>query len=481
MTAEAPPGRDPPAHDLRRRLDDLIHLVSDWVWETDADLRLTMISPRVRDLLGIDPGDLLGRGLLDIGTFVGAEGRPRDIDWRGPFRGVLFRMRDTGGRTRVFSVSGLPMVDTDGGAFWGVRGTAADITEQVRIQKALGDSEARYRAVVEGLPELICRFWPDGTLTFANRAYCQFFGGTQEQLMGQDFAAAIVAEDRARVRRGLAELTLEKHAMTDEYRVLAAGGEVRWLRWTNISIGGAGGRVAEFQGVGWDITEHLSAEEALRASEQRYRHFAADAAHELRTPLAVLRSNLDSLDDQEIANEIRQDVEVMARMVEQLLAVTRLEGLAVNPDDRADLHAICTRVAAYLAPIALKEERSIEVVGVDQALMVMGKTDALEMAVRNLVENAIKYSARGTTVTLRLFAGTDPGVSVIDHGAGVPADKRQLIFKRFHRADRRSGGAGLGLSIVERTVFAHGGTIEVGDAPTGQGACFTARFQPAAH
>ena len=108
-------------------------------------------------------------------------------------------------------------------------------------------------------------------------------------------------------------------------------------------------------------------------------------------------------------------------------------------------------------------------------MLIRGKADALEQAVRNLVENALRYSVSGTMVTIRVAA--DASVSVIDCGPGVPVEYRDVIFERFHRVDPNVGGAGLGLSIVKSTVNAHAGTIDVADSPNG-GAVFTMRFTP---
>ncbi len=221
------------------------------------------------------------------------------------------------------------------------------------------------------------------------------------------------------------------------------------------------------------LTEIQAAEDALRASEHRYRTFAADVAHELRTPLAVLRAQLDNLQGSTVAAALCSDVDQMSRMVSQLLAATQLDWVALHPADRADLRTVCTNVAAHLAPIAIREKKSIEVVGVNHSVVVHGNSDALEQAVRNLVENAIRYSARKTTVTIKV--SDEPAVHVLDRGCGIPADKRQIVFRRFQRSDRRGGGAGLGLAIVQRTAEIHGATVEVDDRPGG-GAVFSFRF-----
>jgi signal transduction histidine kinase len=206
------------------------------------------------------------------------------------------------------------------------------------------------------------------------------------------------------------------------------------------------------------------------------REFTADAAHELRTPLAVLAAHLDSLEDRGVAANLREDVERMTRLVGQLLLVAQLEELSVAPDETADLHAIAVEVAASLTPLAVKRARSIAVTG-EGPVRAAGNADALRQAVRNLVENALQHTRPNTTVEVAV--SEVPAVAVIDHGPGVPAADRERLFQRFWRGRRDGSGAGLGLAIVARIVSAHGGSLDIDDAPGG-GACFTLRLRPAA-
>jgi len=133
----------------------------------------------------------------------------------------------------------------------------------------LRESEERYRSLVEMQTELVCRFKPDGTLTFVNEAYCSCFGRTRDQLLGHRFAPLIPPEDRALVQRQLDALSPARPLATVEHRVIDAHGETRWQRWTNRAFYDPRGRVLGFQAVGVDITEHKQAEAALRASERR--------------------------------------------------------------------------------------------------------------------------------------------------------------------------------------------------------------------
>jgi len=221
------------------------------------------------------------------------------------------------------------------------------------------------------------------------------------------------------------------------------------------------------------MRELKAKDESMRLKDEERMSFAADVAHELRTPLAVLRAHLDSLDDADANFQLVQDVDRITRIVEQVLAKSRIEAIEVHPDDLADLAEVSSSMAAYLAPLVIREGRSIEVVGAQSPVIINGNAFALEQALRNLVENAIKYSARGSTITIEV--SQTPSIRVIDRGRGVPYDEREMIFERFHRADRRGSGSGLGLSIVRRVAEAHGGKVSIEDAPGG-GSVFILSF-----
>jgi signal transduction histidine kinase len=204
------------------------------------------------------------------------------------------------------------------------------------------------------------------------------------------------------------------------------------------------------------------------------REFTADAAHELRTPLAILRTQVDMIDDRELAKSLRDDIESMSRLVNQLLDIAELETFVIGEGEVANLSAIATEIAAYIAPLALSQHKTVAVTGADQSVRVRGNADTLGRAIRNLVENALTHTAAGTTVEILV----DPAgaLRVMDRGPGVPSAEREQIFRRFWRRDRRrAGSAGLGLAIVKQIAEMHRATIDVSDRPGG-GAIFTLRF-----
>jgi PAS domain S-box-containing protein len=146
-----------------------------------------------------------------------------------------------------------------------------------RAECSLQQSEERYRAVVQSQTDLICRFLPDSTLTFANDEYCRFFGRSRDELIGRLFLDLIPPQHRDYARAKLEALTREPYRTETEHEVIAADGSVRWQEWFNIAVRDERGCVIEFQGVGHDITERKRVELALRESEERFR-MVADAA-----------------------------------------------------------------------------------------------------------------------------------------------------------------------------------------------------------
>jgi signal transduction histidine kinase len=204
------------------------------------------------------------------------------------------------------------------------------------------------------------------------------------------------------------------------------------------------------------------------------REFTADAAHELRTPLSILRARVETLDDPGVAKALRTDIEAMSRVVGQLLDIAELEAFAIDPEETADLQAAAAEVAGFIAPLALEQGREIALLGESAPVLIKGNAEMIKRAIRNLAENAIRHAPRGTVVE---FVVEDNGtVTVQDRGPGISEAERALIFQRFWRRDRNSqGGSGLGLSIVQRIAELHGATIEVDNRVMG-GAQFSLHF-----
>jgi signal transduction histidine kinase len=214
------------------------------------------------------------------------------------------------------------------------------------------------------------------------------------------------------------------------------------------------------------------------------RRFSADASHELRTPLTVLHGELEAvaqakqLDPQvhEMIGSALEETERLAKIVESLLAISRLDaGEARMERTRFDLAEIAATTTEQMRLLA--EDKNIALqTDAAQAVEVEGDRARLKQVIVNLLDNAIKYTLENGSVRVKVSAEDMTAVlEVADTGTGIPRDALPHIFERFYRVDkarsRQMGGAGLGLAIVKSIVAAHGGEVKV-ESAEGQGSRF---------
>jgi signal transduction histidine kinase len=207
--------------------------------------------------------------------------------------------------------------------------------------------------------------------------------------------------------------------------------------------------------------------ERLERALDAQRRFAGEAAHALRTPLAVLTARLDAAESAADLATLREDAARINRLVGQMLAISRLDGLPLDVSAPLDLRAVAASVVGALAPLAIARGVDLALTGAETLPPARGNAAAVEMALQNLIDNAIAHAPRGSTVEVELAPPAT--VRVLDRGPGVPVAEAEAVFDRFH--SRRSGGAGLGLAIVAGVAAAHGGSARVEPRPGG-GACF---------
>lgn len=205
---------------------------------------------------------------------------------------------------------------------------------------------------------------------------------------------------------------------------------------------------------------------------ERHRRFLADAAHELRTPIAILTTRVSSLEAGPEKTRLLEDATRLSVMAGQLLDLQRLDQ-GTDAFVAVDLVGVARRVVLELAPLAFAAGYDMAFEHDDETTVVTGDQTALERALTNLVQNAIDHGQRRGTILVRV--ANDHRIEVCDDGDGIPHSEREHIFEPFHRLHQGGRGAGLGLDLVQSIMRLHGGYVEADQSPSG-GACMRMVF-----
>lgn len=218
----------------------------------------------------------------------------------------------------------------------------------------------------------------------------------------------------------------------------------------------------------------------LKEGFEREKRFAADAAHELRTPLAALKAQAqvalhsNDMSEKNLAlQKLIASVNRSTHIVQQLLTMSRLvpEATALQEEDEVNLGKLTREILAMLAPLAIEKQIDLEFELDELIVPIHGNTTALGILIRNLVDNSIRYCNEQGRILVRLYQETNHVIlEVCDNGPGIPKELRTRVFERFFRVlGNKSPGSGLGLAIVEQICALHGGRVVLDSPEKGSG------------
>jgi two-component system, OmpR family, sensor histidine kinase QseC len=225
----------------------------------------------------------------------------------------------------------------------------------------------------------------------------------------------------------------------------------------------------------------------LQQAFDREKRFAADAAHELRTPLAALKTQAqvalmaeDDLERKEALTKVVSGVDRGTHIIQQLLTMSRLIPEATHLDDSTEvnLSKLAAEIVAQLVPSAVTKNIDIELETDSQVITVFGNVTALSILIRNLVDNAIRYTPKDGRVLVAVEEhGTFNILRVTDNGPGIPAELRARVFERFFRVlGNKTPGSGLGLAIVQQIASLHRAQVKLGAPKSGTGLAIEVKF-----
>ncbi|PKL68080.1 MAG: hypothetical protein CVV30_12110 [Methanomicrobiales archaeon HGW-Methanomicrobiales-1] len=247
--------------------------IQDVYYRCDKDGKIIMASPSLLKLTGFSSlNDLIGYKITEkLALFPENRNKFLTTIYREKkvtdYEGTIKRMD---GSTAIVSINSQLVCDTAGNVT-GIEGILRDISARKQTERALRESEERYRNVVEDQTEFICRFTPDGIITFVNDAYCRCFGLDKRTIIGKVHEVLLPAEDTRLMKKHLASLTPQNPSGTIEHRILLHEGKIRWHTWTDHACFDAEGNITEYESVGRDTTEKHEQAQKIRESEERFR------------------------------------------------------------------------------------------------------------------------------------------------------------------------------------------------------------------
>jgi PAS domain S-box-containing protein len=469
---------------LRRVLDQLFAFVG--VLDLDGTVREANRAPL--EAAGISAADVLGRKFWDCYWWSYSpevQQRLRDAVERAR-RGELVRfdveVRVRAGQRMWIDFQMAPMRDADN-RITHLIPSGIDITARRRAEEDLRQSEGFHRQTLESIPGMVFTTRPDGWCDYQSQQWADYTGIPASEHVGDGWNALLHPDDRARAYAAW-RAAVGKHAPYDlEYRVARRDGAYEWFRVIGQPIHDAGGRIVRWFGVAMNIQRLKAAEEALRDADRRKDQFIATLAHELRNPLAPIRTGLDLLnhlgDDKAAVGQVLpmmgRQLTHLLRLVDDLLDVSRVTRDKIGlHKEHLDLAKVIESALEMSETGITRGERRLMVDLPSEPLLVEGDRIRLVQVLANLLNNAAKFTAENGHIWVRAERrGEQVQVSVRDDGIGIPSERLGEVFEMFSQVqDGRGGGLGIGLTLVRRLVEMHGGSVSARSDGPGRGAEF---------
>ncbi len=460
-----------------------LHGSNDGIWDWNVKTARVFFSTRWKEMRGFEDHEI-GNSLDEWSKGI----HPNDIEW------VMQAVADHFAKKTSFFAAEYRVQRKDGSYMWifdrgqalwdeagnvvRMAGSETDISDRKRTEEALRQSEAKFRSLSECSPVGIFMTDIRGQCTYTNPRYQAICGCTFDEAVAEGWVQFIHPEDRDGVTRQWSTAVSEGQEFSGEIRYVHKEGTIRFGRVQSAPIFSISGELIGYVGTVEDITDS-------RAIEKMKNEFISVVSHELRTPLASIRGSLGLLAAgifknkpqaaQEMLDIATQETERLVRLVNDILDLERLES------DKVKLVKQWCNAATLLQHSietvqSLAIESNITLSVEPTSVQVWADCDRLLQTLVNLVSNAIKFSPPNSRVTL---SAQDQAHQVLfqvkDQGRGIPADKLETIFGRFHQVDasdsRAKEGTGLGLAICRSLVQQHGGKIWA-ESVLGEGSSF---------
>lgn len=362
-------------------------------------------------------------------------------------------------------------------------GLRAEIAQRKRAERALQESEERWRSLVENAPDIVVTIDRRGRILYVNRV-AEMAAETVEDLVGADVFGYVQPEHRPALREALDAAFEGQEGGYLEIVATGARGVPTWQA-VRASPVWRDGQVGSVIAMVRDISDQKRVEELKD-------NLIRDVSHELRTPLAKVRMSLDVLGEimasespdraraERIGQLATRNVERLLRTVEGILDLSRLEnGIRDSREHAIALEELVEEVVQYMGPLASARGLGLEAELPKERLpLVVGDRERLFRVLVNLLDNAIKFTPEGRVLVSAQVRDGSVEVAVADTGQGIEPEVLERVFERFYQGKTHAEGVGIGLTICRAVIEIHGGRIWAESSGPGQGATFRFTLPP---
>ncbi len=448
---------------------------ADLVLQVDSRFSIVRVNRAVEKFLGKKAKQLVGRKCHEM-----VHGTPKPI--RGcPFiKAKKSHKRESmefkaGGKWLLIAVD--PIIND--GKVVGAIHIIRDITERKKAEEALRDSEEKFKSLVENAPNIIMVVGRDGTIVFANRVVA---GLTMKNVIGSKLYEYIPRRYHDKVRGSVTNVFRKGKAGSYEIEGVGPNGSTAYY-YTQVGPIKAGGKVVAVMQITTDITERKKAEDELREAYEKLKtldelktDFVQTVSHELRTPITSMRLACDLMDKEELPPEIAETQEIirrntarMERTVNTILNFTAVESGRVKFTVRElDVNRAVVEVAGSMRGYAESKRLKLKA---ELGSPPKVKSDGFWVGVvlQNIVENAIKFTDRGSVTITTEGEGNGAAITVRDTGIGLSKSDMEKVLNKFEKVYPHKEGSGIGFWTAKRVMEELGGSIAVSSKGRGKG------------
>jgi PAS domain S-box-containing protein len=469
--------------DSEEKFRSLVESTSDWIWEINRDGVYTYASPKVKELLGYEPEEVIGKTPFD---FMPAEEAKRvankfkdTIKNNKPIEKLENINLHKDGHLVILETSGVPVFDGNG-HLRGYRGVDRDITERKQAEEALQQSQERYQNLVENINDVIFEVDTEGNITYISPAIERIGKYKADELIGQNFSRFVHPDDMPGLISSFHRV-LAGILKPFEFRVLDKDGSIRYAR-TNSRQRMQHGQVIGITGVLSDITDRKKMLDSLTITDRlaALGNMAGGFAHELNNPLtSVIGYAQLLLDRKDLSEDVRSDLtgiyeeaQRASEVIKNFMVFALKRPLQKQP---YDINSFIQDVLKLRQHEQRNNNIKVKTNLDPQLPLVMAGPTRMRQVFLDIITNAeyfmFQAHKKGTLTITTESKGDVITASFTDDGPGIPPENLGQIFNPFFTTKEVGQGIGLGLSICHSIVTEHGGNIYVESEP-GKGATF---------